>query len=280
MDVFGETMNRLTFAIILAAIGFINRPLHGAGPVELKWDVYPGYSVSNTLPGSHGAEWFFVIKDQKVFDAIFVVLPSKEGKQRLPQNALKSRIVLGVEKRGNAVWQFKVDRATENNGLVRIFYSATSRPGADNSISASLLIVSIPKVNFKVVQFVENGKTVSGGRYRIYFATWDRIFFDVPSISEGEFAEVCDKVKASAVISRFKNEMLPAADVTFKKGVNAPTAALMDEVQAWLISQGMTDIKFRQARSSSEPPILREYRDGKVTDYPERYLEDKAGLKR
>ncbi len=113
-------------------------------------------------------------------------------------------------------------------------------------------------------------KTISGGRFRISFEGWGSIIFDCPSLSEGDRASICDKVKAEAVISRFKDEMLPAAEIILIKSAELPKKALMDEVQAWLSSQGIKDIDFKMASGFGEPPLVREYRDGKITEYRNR----------
>ena len=78
---------------------------------------------------------------------------------RLPKDAFKSNIVLAAIKRGKAVWEYKVDGVTVDNGLVNLRYTATSKK-SDSATFACPLIVSILKGDYKAIQFWDGGKAV------------------------------------------------------------------------------------------------------------------------
>jgi hypothetical protein len=88
-----------------------------------------------------------------------VAMVMQDKSHRLPADAFKSNVVLAVIKRGNAVWEYKVDGVSMKDGVVEIRYNATSTP-SDSATFASPLIVSIPRDNCKAVEFVENEKPV------------------------------------------------------------------------------------------------------------------------
>lgn len=126
---------------------------------KLPFDTYSGYFVSNEFEPD-AAESFVVINDQEQFDKVFgVAMVMQDKSHRLPTDAFKSNVVLAVIKRGNAVWEYKVEGVSMKNGVVELRYNATSTP-SDSASFASPLIVSIPGDNYKAVEFVENEKPV------------------------------------------------------------------------------------------------------------------------
>ena len=70
-----------------------------------------------------------------------------------------SNMVLAVVKRGNAFWEYKVEKATVEHGVVRFRYKATSKKTPSTTFSCPL-IVSVPKGDYKAVKFIENKKAV------------------------------------------------------------------------------------------------------------------------
>ncbi len=137
----------------------------GAEPVTVSpsFDSYSGYFVSNKFEPD-ATESFVVINSQEQFDNIFGVATVMGDKShRLPEDAFKSNVVLAAIKRGNAVWEFKVEGVTVNDGLVELRYTTTSTT-SDSATFASPLIVSIPTGPFVqdkyTVEFVENGNPV------------------------------------------------------------------------------------------------------------------------
>jgi hypothetical protein len=152
-------MKRLLATLLLLVIGCLDRELSAAEPTKLPFGVYSGYFVSNRFEPD-AAESFLVIADQKQFDKVFgVAMVMGDKSHRLPKDAFKSNTVLAAVKRGKAVWEFKVENVTANDGVVRLRYTTTSKE-SDSATFACPLIVSIPKGKYKTVEFIEDKKPV------------------------------------------------------------------------------------------------------------------------
>ncbi len=77
-------------------------------------------------------------------------------------------MVIATIKRGNAFWEYKVEGVVVSQGVVRLRYEATSKKTSATSFSCPL-IVSIPKGEYKAVEFIEGDekmKTVELGADR------------------------------------------------------------------------------------------------------------------
>jgi hypothetical protein len=130
-----------------------------AGETRLTYDTYSGYFVSNKFE-PEAAESFAVIGDQAQFEKLFgVAMVMGDKSHRLPANAFESNMVLGVIKRGHAVWEYKVEGVVVIDSVITLRYSTTSKE-SDSAEFASPLIVSIPKVKYAAVEFMENNKLV------------------------------------------------------------------------------------------------------------------------
>lgn len=128
-------------------------------PTNLPFDTYSGYFVSNRFEPD-AAQSFLVIASQKQFDKVFgVAVVMGDKSHRLPTDTIKSNVVLAVAKRGKAVWEFEVHDVTVDSGVVRLRYTTTSKE-SESATFACPLIVSIPKGEYKAVEFVEDKKTV------------------------------------------------------------------------------------------------------------------------
>lgn len=151
-------MKRVTIVLVFAVCCLGQQALAGEAS-KLTFDTYSGYFVSNKFEPK-AAESFVVIHDQEQFDKVFgVAFVMRDKSHRLPQDAFKSKMVVAAVKRGNAVTEFKVEGVTEAKGVVELRYTTTAKK-AGTAIFASPLIVSIPKGEYKVIRFVENGKPV------------------------------------------------------------------------------------------------------------------------
>ena len=126
---------------------------------RLPHDTYSGYFVSNEFEPD-AAQSFVVLTDQKQFDEVFgVAFVMNDKSHRLPKDAFKTLMVIATIKRGNAFWEYTVEGVTEDQGVVRLRYKATSKKTPETTFACPL-IVSIPKGRYKVVQFVENDEKV------------------------------------------------------------------------------------------------------------------------
>ena len=152
-------MKRILTTLLPLVICCLGQELSAAEPIKLPFDTYSGYFVSNRFEPD-AAESFLVITDQKQFDKVFgVAMVMGDKSHRLPKDAFKSNMVLAVVKRGNAVWEFKVEGVTVNDGVVRLRYMTTSKE-SESATFACPLTVSIPKGQYKAVEFIENKRPV------------------------------------------------------------------------------------------------------------------------
>ena len=150
---------RRSATILLSAVCCLGQRASAAEPATLTFDTYGGYFVSNKFEPD-AAESYVVIKDQEQFDNVFgVAFVMRDKSHRLPKDAFKSLMVIAPVKRGNAVVKYKVESVTEANGVVELKYTTTSTQ-SDTATFACPLIVSIPKGQYKAIQFVANGKPV------------------------------------------------------------------------------------------------------------------------
>jgi hypothetical protein len=130
-----------------------------AEPAKLTFDAYSGYFVSNKFEPD-AAESFVAITDQEQFDKVFgVAFVMRDKSHRLPKDAFKANMIVAAIKRGSAVWDFKIESVSVKSGAVELKYTTTSTK-SNTATFACPLIVSIPKGDYKAVQFVENGKVV------------------------------------------------------------------------------------------------------------------------
>lgn len=149
-------MKRIVLALLLIATGHL---AVAADATKLGFDTYSGYFVSNKFE-PNAAESFVFITDQEQFDKVFgVAMVTSDKSHRLAKDAFKSNVILAAIKRGNAVWKFKVEGVTVDDGVVQMRYTATSTK-SDSATFASPLIVSIPSGKYTAAEFVENGSPV------------------------------------------------------------------------------------------------------------------------
>jgi hypothetical protein len=150
-------MKRLKVALLLLVVGWFGQSVWAADPVNLPFDTYSGYFVSNKFEPD-AAESFLIITDQGQFDRVFgVAMVMGDKSHRLSKNAFKSNIVLAAIKRGKAFSDFKVEAVTEAAGVVELQYTTTEKKN-DSATFACPLIVSIPRGRYVAVRFTENGK--------------------------------------------------------------------------------------------------------------------------
>lgn len=153
-----QTMNNLG-QLKAAMEAHTIRAAQSAAGDNLFFNTYSGYFVSNKFEPDVAAS-FVVINNQDQFDKVFgVAMVMGDKSHRLPKDAFESNVVLAAIRRGYAVWEFEVEGVTVDGGVVELHYTATSKQ-SDSATFASPLIVSIPKSGYKVVEFVENGKSV------------------------------------------------------------------------------------------------------------------------
>lgn len=152
-------MRRMHALLLLLVVGWQACPVLGADAAKLKFDTYSGYFVSNQFEPD-AAESFLVIPDQEQFDQVFgVAMVMQDQSHRLSQDAFKSNIVLTVIQRGKAIWDYTVESVTLAHGVVQLRYHTRGKK-SDSATFACPLIVSIPKGEYKAIQFVDAKKPV------------------------------------------------------------------------------------------------------------------------
>jgi hypothetical protein len=150
-------MKRLPIALLLSILSGPTISALAAEPAKLSFDTYSGYFVSNKFEPD-APRSFAIITDRPQFEDIFGVARVMGDKShRLPKNAFASKMVVAAIRRGNAVWDFKVDDVTVADGVVQIHYACKASK-SETATFACPLIVSIPKGPYKAVEFLENKK--------------------------------------------------------------------------------------------------------------------------
>jgi len=125
----------------------------------LCFDMYSGYFVSNKFEPD-AVESYVILNDQKQFDKVFGVAVGMNDKlHRLAKDAFESQIVVAIIKRGNSFWEYNVEDAIVQEGVIQLRYSATTRSTPDTTFACPM-IVSLPKDEYSAVVFLENGKKV------------------------------------------------------------------------------------------------------------------------
>jgi hypothetical protein len=121
-------------------------------------DLYDGYFVSNQFEPTAPAS-YLVVKDQSTFDRIFQPATVMFDKShRLPPALFNRGVVIAVVHRGSLV-HYRFEKVTAENGRLSVRYRTRSdKPGSAQF--ASPLIMSVPRGNYRAVEFIENGKSV------------------------------------------------------------------------------------------------------------------------
>jgi hypothetical protein len=149
----------LTAAVLAVTAG----PLPAADKAEARgenvpFEVHSGYFESNQS-GLKGEASYLAFTDPKAFEKVFgIAVVMGQKPKLLPKNAFESHLVAAVIKRGKAVWEYRVEKVTEDSGTLYVQYLATAKEGGGSATFASPLIVSVRRGKFTSVVFIENGK--------------------------------------------------------------------------------------------------------------------------
>jgi hypothetical protein len=125
---------------------------------DIKYDRHTGYFESNKS-GLKGPSSYLVFTDQDSFSRIFrAAFTMGKRPNVLPKGAFKTRMVAVVVKRGDSVWDYKVDRVTARGGVLTVTYSAMPKGGSGTARFATPLILSFDRGPYTSIVFIENGK--------------------------------------------------------------------------------------------------------------------------
>jgi hypothetical protein len=157
-----------TAAAFAALLAFV--PVRADDKVEAKgkdvdYDIHTGYFESNKS-GLTGDSSYLAFAGQKVFDAVFGVGRVQGAKQRfLPDDAFDKKVVVAVIKRGKGIYDYKVEKVTNDDGVLTIQFTAEPQQSSGTATFATPLIVSVDKGKYDSVAFIENGKKVASVKF-------------------------------------------------------------------------------------------------------------------
>ncbi len=152
-------MTRLWLGAVLAALLLLSQ--RAGAQEKVEYQVHSGYFVKNTvkLPGDE-AHW--VVADRKKFDELFgtaFVLGKKPN--LVPKDAFdKGKLAVVTIRRGNTVTTYTVQKVTAKDGTLKVEYTAKRKGKGGSATFVSPLIITVPRKDIKVVEFIENGKKV------------------------------------------------------------------------------------------------------------------------
>ena len=69
--------------------------------------------------------------------------------------------MFAIVKRGKAIYDYKVEKLTNDDGVLTVQYTAAPQENSGTATFASPLILSVDKDKYDSVAFVENGKKVA-----------------------------------------------------------------------------------------------------------------------
>ncbi len=132
---------------------------------DVDYDVHSGYFESNKS-GLTGDSSYLAFSSQKAFDAVFGVARVMGDKPRfLPKDAFDAKVVVAVVKRGKSVYDYKVEKVTNDDGVLTLQFTAAPQESSATATFATPLIVSVDKGKYDSVAFIENGKKVAAAKF-------------------------------------------------------------------------------------------------------------------
>jgi hypothetical protein len=145
-------------ALSLAGVAEFGAAADEAKGKEVKFDVYTSYFEKNNS-GLKGEASYLALTDQQAFDKVFGAAAVMKKQGFLPKDAFDKKMVVAAIKRGNAVWTYKVQKVTADDGTLYVQYEASSKDGGSARF-ASPLIVAVDRGKYTSVVYIENGKKV------------------------------------------------------------------------------------------------------------------------
>lgn len=162
-------MKYVSFAALmlgLFAVSVVAADKDEAKGKDVEYKVYTSYFEKNNS-GLKGDASYVAVKNAEEFDKLFGVAAVGGKKPSvLPKGAFEDNIVVAVIKRGDAVWEYKVEKVTADGDTLTVRYKATEGKGGGTAKFASPMVVSVPKGKVAKVVFVENGKMVGNAEVK------------------------------------------------------------------------------------------------------------------
>jgi hypothetical protein len=126
---------------------------------ETGYEVHNGHFEKNNS-GLKGDSSYLAFTDWKSFEKVFGSAAATKKQNFVTKDLFDSRMVVATIKRGDAPWEYKVDKVTIDDGTVYVQYQAQKKEGGGTARYASPLIVSFDKGKYTSAVFIENGKKV------------------------------------------------------------------------------------------------------------------------
>ncbi len=126
---------------------------------KVEHKVYNSYFVSNKAD-LKGETSFLALIDAEALHKVLLPTPPNMRMKReyLPKDVFDAKLVVAVIKRGNKIWDYKVEKVTADKDTLYVQYTAD---GKDSTAThASPLIVTVDKGKLTSVVFIENGEKV------------------------------------------------------------------------------------------------------------------------
>ncbi len=139
-------------------------PIHAEDapkPKSIEHHVHSGYFEKNDSGLNSETTSIIACLDQEAFDKVFHPAPVMFKKNDfLAKDAFKTKFVVAVVKRGDAVWNYTVDSVTAENGVLTVKYKGAPQPNTGTAKFASPLIIALDKADYKSIIYVENGTEI------------------------------------------------------------------------------------------------------------------------
>jgi hypothetical protein len=149
----------MVLAGLMLAVGSVRAADEAKGN-KVEFQTHNGYFESNKS-GLKGEASYLAFTDEKKFDEVFGKAVVMGGKPNfLPKDAFDKKLVVATIKRGDAVYEYKVEKVTADEGTLYVQYDATAKKGGGTATFATPLIIAVDKDKGKYtkVVFIENGK--------------------------------------------------------------------------------------------------------------------------
>lgn len=126
---------------------------------KAAYTLHEGQFEKNTS-GLSGPVSVLVFTSREAFDKVFgVAFVMGKRPNVVPKDAFDSKLAVAVVHRGNALWNYEVEKVAAEGGTLTVRYRAG--PGMRTGATfASPLILTVDKDKVKRVVFVENGRQV------------------------------------------------------------------------------------------------------------------------
>ncbi len=105
-------------------------PAPDADAKKVEYTLHANYFEARES-GLRGSASYLVFSEREAFDRIFGVgFVRGKPTQVLPRDVFETRFVAAVIKRGDTLWEYKVEKVTAEGDTLTVRYQATERSGA------------------------------------------------------------------------------------------------------------------------------------------------------